>query len=130
MIRDVADSTDISPTSVHKTPRQNLEMKKASLKLVLKVWMTEQKKERVFIAKTFLNNCDADPTLLGQIITGDELRVFKYNPSTKHQSMWWKRGDEPQHKKGRMAVPAEIDVNFIFRCLRCGNGGMGAVLEK
>ncbi len=58
MIRDVADSTE-----------QNLEVKVYS-KLVLKVLMPEQKKERVFMAEMFLNDCEADPTLLEWIITG------------------------------------------------------------
>ncbi len=84
-IRDVADSTDISCTSVHKILQQNLEMKKVCSKLVLKVLMPEQKKEQVFIAETFLNDCEADPTLPGWIIMGDESWVFEYDPFTKRQ---------------------------------------------
>ncbi len=85
MIRDVADSADIPCTSNHKILQKNLEMK-VCLKLVLKVLMPEQKKEQVFIAETFLNNCEADPTILGWIITGDQSQVSEYDPSTKHQS--------------------------------------------
>ncbi len=102
MIRDVTDSTDILRTSVHKILRQNLEMKKVCSKLVLKVLTPEQKNERVFVAETFLNDCETDLTLLGQIIMGDELWVFKYDPSTEYQSMQWKRSDKPQHKKAHM----------------------------
>ncbi len=98
MIRDVTDSTVISHTSVHKILQQNLEMKEC-LKLVLKVLTPEQKKEQVFIAEMFLNDCEADPKLLRWIITGDESWVFEYDPSTNHQSMQWNRSDEPQHKK-------------------------------
>ncbi len=64
-IRDVTDSNDILSTSVHKIILQNLEMKKVCLKLVLKVLTLEHKKERVFIAETFLNDCEAGPMLLG-----------------------------------------------------------------
>ncbi len=102
-IRDVADRTDISCMSVHKILRQNLEMKKMSLKLILKVLTHEQKKERLFIVETFLNDCKADPTLLGRIIAGDESWILIYDPSTKCQSMQWKRGDELWHRKVRMA---------------------------
>ncbi len=42
MIRDVADSTDILGTSVHKFLWENWEMKKVCSKLVLKVLMPEQ----------------------------------------------------------------------------------------
>ncbi len=57
MICDVADSTDNSCMNAHKILRQNLKMKKVCSKLVLKVMMLEQKKERIFIAETFLNDC-------------------------------------------------------------------------
>ncbi len=98
-IRDVADSTDIWCRSEHKILRKNLEMKVYS-KLGLIVLTTEQKKEQVFVVETFLNDCDADPTLLVRIITGDESQVY---PSTKCQSVLWKRSDKPQHKKAGMA---------------------------
>ncbi len=65
MIRDVVNNTDISCTSVHKIVGQNLEMKKVCSKLVLNVLMLERKKEQVFIAEMFLNDCEADPVLLG-----------------------------------------------------------------
>ncbi len=48
MIRDVADSINISHTSVHKILLQNLGMKVCS-KLVLKVLTPEQKKELVML---------------------------------------------------------------------------------
>ncbi len=99
MIRDVADSADILCTRVHKILQERLAMKKLCSKLVFKVLTPKKKKERVFIAKTFLNDCEADLTLLGQIIMGDELWVFEYDPSTKRQSMQWKRSDEPRAQK-------------------------------
>ncbi len=86
-IRDGTDSTDISPMKVHKILRQNLEMKKVWSKMILKVLTIEQKKERVFVAQMFLNDCEADPKLPGWIIAGDESWVFEYDPSTKCQSM-------------------------------------------
>ncbi len=87
MLRDVTNSTDISRTSVRKILQRNLKMKKGCSKLVLKVLTPEKKKEQVFIAEIFLNDCEADPTLLGWIITGDELWIFEYNSSTKYHSM-------------------------------------------
>ncbi len=75
----------------------------------------------------FLNDSEANPTLLRKIITDDELWVFEYNTSTKHQSMQLKKSHEPRHKKLARSVPEEIDVNFIFRGPRCGDGEMGAV---
>ncbi len=113
-IRDVADNTDISRTSEHKILWQNLEMKKVCLKLVLKVLMPEQKKERIFIAETFLNDCEADLMFLGWIIMGDESWVFKCNKSTKHQSMQWKRSDEPQHKKAHMTQSQQKFMLILF----------------
>ncbi len=102
-LRDVADSTNISRTSVHKILQQNFEMKKVCSKLVLKVLMLEQKKEQVFVAEAFLNDCEADPKLFVRIVTGVESLVFEYDPFTKCQSVQWKRSDETWHKKTCMA---------------------------
>ncbi len=33
-------------------------------------------------------------------------------------------------KSSHGSIPAEIDVNFIFRYTRRGDGGMGAISEK
>ncbi len=114
MIRDVPDSIDISCTSVRKILRQNLQMKNVCSKLVLKVLMLEQKKERVFIVETFLNECKVGATLLGWIITGDESWVFKYDSSTKCQSMQWKRSEEPRHRKARMAQSQQKLMIILF----------------
>ncbi len=83
-------------------------------KLVLKVLTPEQKKELVFIAETFLNDCEADPTLVRWIITGDEAWVFEYETSTKRQSVQWKRRNEPQHKKVRMARSQQKLMLILF----------------
>ncbi len=112
VIRDVIDSTNISRMSVHKILRQNLKKKKVCLKLVLRVLTLEQKKERVFIAETFLNNCKVDQMLLGQIITGDESWVFKYDPPTK--SMQWKRRMFQQ--KQWIKTEENITVNCWANC--------------
>ncbi len=98
MIRDVINSTDTLRTSVHKMLQQNLEMKKMRSKLVLNVKMPEWKKERVFIAEMFLNDCKMDLTLHGWIITGDEWWIFEYDLSKKGQSMQWESSDKPRQK--------------------------------
>ncbi len=73
-------------------------------KPVLNVLTLEQRKERVFTVEMFLNDCEADPTLLGWIIMGDESWVFEYDPSTKSQSIQRRQNGEPRHKKARMAL--------------------------
>ncbi len=79
--------------------------------------------------ETFLNNCKADPMLLGWIITGDEFWVFECDPPTKRLNVV---EEEQIHstKSSHGSVSAEIDVNFIFRHPRYGDGGIGAVSEK
>ncbi len=103
MIKDVDDNV----------LQQNLEMK-VCLKLVLKVLTLEQKKERVFIAETFLNDCEAHRMLLGQNITGDESWVFEYDPSTKCQSVQWKRSDELWYKRARTARSQQKLMLILF----------------
>ncbi len=83
-----------------------MKMKKVRSKLVLKVLMLEQKKERIFIAEMFLKDCKEDPTLLGWIIMG--FQIWSVNAVEE------KRRTTAQ-KISHNSVPTEIDVNFIFR---------------
>ncbi len=129
MIRNVADSINILRTSVHKILWQNLKMKNVCSKLVLKVLMLEQKKERVFIAETFLNDCEADLLLLGwtrvrshgflNMIHSQSVRQCSGRGATNHST-----------KSSHGLVPAEVDVNFILWCPRLDDGGIGAILGK
>ena len=45
---------------------------------------------------------EADEKLLENVITGDELWVFQYDPETKRQSRQWKSVSSPRPKKSRM----------------------------
>ncbi|UYV76704.1 hypothetical protein LAZ67_14001830 [Cordylochernes scorpioides] len=51
---------------------------------------------------------------LGQIVTGDESWCYHYDPSTKHASMEWKRGDSPRPKKIRSQRSAGKVLLTIF----------------
>ena len=52
------------------------------------------------------------PDILRQIITGDEIRVFQYDPETKRQSMQWKIAESPKPKKAHMSK-SKIKVILI-----------------
>ncbi len=126
MIRNVADNDHILRTSVHKILRQNLEMKKVRSKMVLKVLTLEQKRGRVFIAETFLQNCEADSTLLGRIISGFQIWFVHKTSVNEVEGEWQTTSRGSSHG----SVPAQINVNFIFRRPRNGDGGIGATQEK
>lgn len=54
----------------------------------------------------FNNWAETDTDFLNRVITGDETRVYGYDPETQTQSLQWKGPSSPQSKKhdkvGRM----------------------------
>ena len=55
------------------------------------------------MCRDILEQLEAEPALLGRVITGDETWVFEYDPETKRQSMQWKSPTSPRPKKARMS---------------------------
>ena len=55
---------------------------------------------------------EADPDLLGRVITGDESWIFEYDPEPKRQSRQWKSPVSPRPKKARMSK-SKINVMLI-----------------
>ncbi len=130
MIGDVADSINISRTNVHKILRQNLEMKLCVWSWFWKSWCRNKRKNESRCKNVF-----------------ERLRGGS-GASWKDHYGWWVVGfwiwsihnasvnavEEERRtmvqKSSHGSVPAEIDVNIIFRRLRCADGRMGAASEK
>ena len=66
---------------------------------VPRVLTQDQKDSRVAICQETVIN---DPTLLLNVITGDESIVYVYDPETKLQFSQWKSPGSPRPKKARM----------------------------
>ena len=72
------------------------------LKFVPRVLTQDQKDSRVAIFQELKETVINDPTLLLNVITGDESIVYAYDPETKLQSSQWKSPGSPRPKKARM----------------------------
>ena len=83
-VRMMAEELDINRESV-RTILLELHMRKVP-KIVPKLLSDNQKQHRVRVCEDKLERIGADPDFLGRIITGDEFRVFQYDPETKRQS--------------------------------------------
>ena len=52
--------------------------------------------------KDILEQLETEPNLLKRVVTGDESRIFKYDPLSKWQSLEWKSALSPRPKKVRV----------------------------
>ena len=73
-------------------------MTRVCAKFIPKLLTTEHKNLRSKIAQDNLKMVSDDENVLKKVITGNESRVYGYDPETKQQSSQWKRPDEPRSK--------------------------------
>jgi len=72
--------------------------------------LTHDQKDSQELKETVIN----DPTLLLNVITGDESFVYAYDPETKLQSSQWKSPGSPRPKKARMQKKQTEDDAHLF----------------
>ncbi|UYV63820.1 FES [Cordylochernes scorpioides] len=81
----------------------------------------DQKLNRIRVSKALLKRYEEEGDhFLDQIVTGDEIWCYHYDPSTKRASMELKRGDSPRPKKIRSQRSADLAPSdyFIFGLLK------------
>ena len=83
----MADQLSINSERVWTTIMKDLGMKKISAKTVPRLLNDEQKKGRVQVFQGILKELETEPDRLSRVVTGDESRIFLYNPLTKQQSL-------------------------------------------
>ena len=84
------EKVGISTGSVHSILTDDLAMRRVSTKFMPKLLMTEQKQLRMEVSLDMPDYANSDPKFLNIVVTGDELRVYRYNPETKAQLSQWK----------------------------------------
>jgi len=77
-------------------------MHQIAAKCVPRVLTHDQKDSQVAISQELKETVINNPTLLLNVITGDESIVYAYNPETKLQSSQWKSSGSPRPEKERM----------------------------
>jgi len=74
-------------------------MHRIAAKFVPRELTHDQENSRVAICQELKETVINDPTLLLNVITGDESIVYVYDPETKLQSSQWKTPRSPRPKK-------------------------------
>ena len=97
-VRSIAEQVNINRETVGKILIEDLDMRKACAKMVPQELAEKQKQRRVTIRQDLLERQD---DILGHVITGDETRVYQYDPERKRQSAQWKTASYTQPKKFR-----------------------------
>jgi len=98
-IHDLCAEVGIGYGSCQRIIKEQLNMHGIAVKFVPRVLTHDQKDSRVAICQELKETAINDPTLLLNIITGDESIVYAYEPETKLQSSQWKSPGSPRPKK-------------------------------
>ena len=101
-IHDLCAEARIGYGSCQRILTEQLNMHHIAAKFVPRVLTHDQKDSRVAICQELKETVINDPTLLLNVITGDESIVYAYDPETKLQSSQWKSPGSPRPKKARM----------------------------
>ena len=78
-------------------------MRQVSAKFVQRVLTVEQKKQRLSISLELRDRAASDSSFLVNVIKGDEIWVYGYDPETRVRSAEWKSPTSPhaiQHQGG------------------------------
>jgi len=89
-------------------------MRRVSAKFVPCVLMVEQKQQHLSISLKLCNPAASDTSFLGNVITGDEIWVYGYDPETRVQSSQWKSPSSPCAKKVRQSRSNIKVVMIVF----------------
>jgi len=100
-IDDLCTEVGIGYGSCQRILTEQLNMHRIAAKFVPRALTHDQKDSRVAICQELKETVINDPTLLLNIITGDESIVYAYDPETKLQSSQWKSPGSPRPKKAR-----------------------------
>jgi len=85
-IDDVSMLVGISHGTYHKILTEDLKMRRVTSKFMPRLLSVEQKQQRLDVCLDLKRNAANDPSLLSNVITGDETWVYAYDPETKTKS--------------------------------------------
>jgi len=97
-MHDLLAEVGIGYGSCQRILTEQLNMHRIAATFVPRVLAHDQKDSRVAICQELKETMINDPTLLLNVITGDESIVYAYDPETKLQSSQWKSPESPRPK--------------------------------
>jgi histone-lysine N-methyltransferase SETMAR len=113
-IRMIAEMVHIDKETVRQILHDNLNMTKVCAKVVPRLLTPDQKENRKRICAEILEQIEANPNFLENVITCDETWIFQYDPETKRQSMHWKTPSSPRLKKARQSKSKFKAMLIVF----------------
>ena len=100
--------------SCQRNLTEQLNIHRTAAKFVPRVLTQDQKDSRAAICQEQKETVINEPTLLLNVITGDESIVYDYDPETKLQSSQWKSPGSPRPKKNTYAKKQIEDDSDLF----------------
>jgi hypothetical protein len=85
----IADELNMNWETVRLILTEELGIRKISAKMVPRNLMQEQWDARMSVSLGVLEDVEADPKLMDQVMTGDESLFFQYDSETKGESLEW-----------------------------------------
>ena len=113
-IHNLCAEVGIGYGSCQRILTEKLNMHQNAAKFVPRVLTQDQKGSRIAICQELKETVINDPTILLNVITGDESIVYAYDPETKLQSSQWKIPGSPRPKKARMQKKQIEDDAHLF----------------
>ena len=104
-VRMIADELGMNSERVCRITTEDLAMRKICAKMVPRLPNEAQKERRVQVCQDILEQLETEPNLLKRVVSGDESRIFEYNPLTKRQSLEWKSALLPRPKRRECSRP-------------------------
>jgi len=102
-IHDLCAEVGICYGSCQRILTEQLNMHRTAAKFVPRVLTHDQKDSRIAICQELKETVINNPTLLLNVITGDESIIYAYDPETKLQSLQWKSPGSSRPKKSTYA---------------------------
>jgi hypothetical protein len=85
-IHELADTVGISYGVCQEILTENLNTSHIAAKFVPRLLTNDQKQWHVNVCLELREKANKDPTFISRIISGDESRIYDYDPETKQQS--------------------------------------------
>jgi len=82
-IRDIAEGVEVGYGTCQLVLTEELGMHRVGAKFVPRILTADQKQQRVNVCTELRQLASNDETFLSRVITGDESRVYGYDPETK-----------------------------------------------
>jgi len=117
-IDEISGATGVSRSSCQRILIVNLNMRRDAAKFVPRPLTQDQKNTRLTLYEELKNQIESDQNFLSEVITGDEIWCYGYDPETKQASSQWKTPTSPRPKKARQMRSNVKTMLIFFRCSR------------